>query len=180
LTPISDIRARQAAAGAAADATRTRRVQSNISRNRAQQVIASNGKQRAPFGRYSTIKNPAQEGSFPQMAPGRSGLGMSQAAKGRAGVPKPTGKRRAKSESQVLQQADRVMGKLAKRQAAVQVDKVGLNEGLRQVRRNNARAGRVNQVLASRGLLGKYQTLTAPADPIRMTRAGKGLKGRRR
>jgi len=89
---------------------------------------------------------------------------------------KPAAKRRAKSEGQVLQQADRVMGKLAKRQAAVQADKVGLNEGLRQVRRNNARAGRVNRALASRGLLDKYQKLTAPADYIHMTPAGPGIK----
>ena len=95
LMPISEIRARQAAVGAAADATRTRRVQSNISRNRAQQVIASSGKQRAPYGRYSTIKNPAQEGSFPQMAPGRSGIGMAQAAKGRTAAAKPATKKPA-------------------------------------------------------------------------------------
>ena len=84
LTPISDIRARQAAQAAARDASRTRRVQSNMSRARGQQVASTQGKQRAPFGRYSTIKNPAAEGSFPQMAPGRSGLGMAQAAKGRS------------------------------------------------------------------------------------------------
>ena len=54
-----------------------------MSRARGQQVASTQGKQRAPFGRYSTIKNPAAEGSFPQMAPGRSGLGMAQAAKGR-------------------------------------------------------------------------------------------------
>jgi hypothetical protein len=67
------------------------------------------------------------------------------------------------------------MGKLAKRQKAV-VDKApSLNEGLKQIRRNNARAGRVNQSLASKGLLGKYNRLTAPADPIRMTPAGKGI-----
>jgi hypothetical protein len=74
-----------------------------------------------------------------------------------------------------MQQADRIMGKLAKRQKAV-VDKApSLNEGLKQIRRNNARAGRVNQSLASKGLLGKYNRLTAPADPIRMTPAGKGI-----
>ena len=55
-----------------------------MSRARGQQVASTQGKQRAPFGRYSTIKNPAAEGSFPQMAPGRSGLGMAQAAKGRS------------------------------------------------------------------------------------------------
>jgi len=76
---------------------------------------------------------------------------------------------------QRMQQADRIMGKLAKRQKAV-VDKApSLNEGLKQVRRNNARAARVNQSLASKGLLAKYTRLTAPADPIRMTPAGKGI-----
>jgi hypothetical protein len=151
-----------------------------MSRHRAQQVLASNGKQRAPYGRYSTIKNPAEEGSFPQMAPGRSGIGMAQAAKGRTATVKPAAKRRAKSEGQVLEQADRLMGKLAKRQAAVQVDKIGLNEALRQVRRTNGRAGRVNSALASRGLLGKYQKLTAGADAIHMTAAGKGIKRKRK
>jgi hypothetical protein len=82
---------------------------------------------------------------------------------------------RSKTDLQRMQQADRIMGKLAKRQKAV-VDKApSLNEGLKQIRRNNARAGRVNQSLASKGLLGKYNRLTAPADPIRMTPAGKGI-----
>jgi hypothetical protein len=181
LTPISEIKARRAAVGAANDATRLRRVQSNMSRNRAKQVLATSGKQRAPFGRFSTIKNPAQEGSFPQMAPGRSGIGMAQAAKGRlasSSTSKPKANKRSKTETQVLQQADRLMGKLSKRQAKAvsQVGQTGLNEGLRQVRRNNALAGRVNRALASRGLLGKYQRLTAPADFVHMTPAGKGIK----
>lgn len=68
-----------------------------MTRERGHQVASTQGNQRAPFGRYSTIKNPAAEGSFPQMAPGRSGLGMSQAAKGRASTaPKPAAKPRAK------------------------------------------------------------------------------------
>ena len=83
--------------------------------------------------------------------------------------------KKPKTELQTLQQADRLMGKLAKRQASIKVDKVGLDEGLRQVRRNNSRAVSVNRALDNRGLLSKYQKLTAPADAIRMTPAGKGI-----
>ena len=91
------------------------------------------------------------------------------------GAAKPAAAKRKKTDLQRMQQADRIMGKLAKRQKAV-VDKApSLNEGLKQVRRNNARAARVNQSLASKGLLAKYTRLTAPADPIRMTPAGKGI-----
>ena len=82
---------------------------------------------------------------------------------------------KSKTDLQVMQQADRMMGKLSKRMASIQVDKVGLNEGLRQVRRNNARAGKVKTALAKRGLLEKYTKLTAPADAIRMTPAGRGI-----
>jgi len=98
-------------------------------------------------------------------------------AAGKVGQGKAAAKPASKSKTdlQVMQQADRMMGKLAKRQASIQVDKVGLNEGLRQVRRNNARAGRVNTALANRGLLEKYTKLTVPADAIRMTPAGKGI-----
>jgi hypothetical protein len=98
-------------------------------------------------------------------------------AAGKVGQGKAAAKPASKSKTdlQVMQQADRMMGKLAKRQASIQVDKVGLNEGLRQVRRNNARAGRVKTALANRGLLEKYTKLTAPADAIRMTPAGKGI-----
>jgi hypothetical protein len=98
-------------------------------------------------------------------------------AAGKVGQRKAAAKPASKSKTdlQVMQQADRMMGKLSKRQASIQVDKVGLNEGLRQVRRNNARAGRVNTALAKRGLLEKYTKLTAPADAIRMTPAGKGI-----
>lgn len=176
LTPISEIRARRAAAGAAADASRTRRVQSNMTRDRGRQVVSAQGKQRAPFGRYSTIKNPAVEGSFPQMAPGRSGLGMAQAAKGRSKPAAP--KRKAKSDQQVLEQADRVMRKLAKRMKAAADGGGDLNQKMRQVQRNNRRGGRVNAALNRRGLLDKYQKLTAGADPIHGTRAGKGVRRR--
>ena len=86
---------------------------------------------------------------------------------------KPAG--RSKTDLQRMQQADRIMGKLAKRQKAVVDNAPNLNEGLKKIRRNNARAGRVNQSLASKGLLDKYTRLTAPADPIRMTPAGKGI-----
>ena len=92
----------------------------------------------------------------------------------KAVAPKAAG--RKKTEQQVLQQADRLMGKLSKRQASIDVNKTGLSEGLRQVRKNNARAGRVNSALNSRGLLGKYTKLTAPADAIRGTPAGPGIK----
>jgi hypothetical protein len=68
------------------------------------------------------------------------------------------------------------MGKLAKRQASIDVNKTGLSEGLRQVRINNARAGRVNSALNSLRLLNKYNKLTAPADKIHMTPAGPGIK----
>lgn len=90
---------------------------------------------------------------------------------------KPVAKR-SKTDQQVMQQADRLMGKLAKRQASINAGKVGLNEGLRQVRRNNARAGRVNAALNSRGLFEQYIKANAPADPIRMTPAGKGIKAK--
>ena len=94
------------------------------------------------------------------------------AATPKAAKPAPKGK----TKTQTLQQADRIMGKLAKRQASIQVDKVGLDEGMRQVQRNNKRGGIVNRALNKRGLLGEYQKLTAGADPIRMTAAGKGIK----
>lgn len=176
LMPISEIRARQAAANAAADVSRTRRVQSNMTRARGQQVASNQGKQRAPFGRYSTIKNPAAEGTFPQMAPGRSGLGMAQAAKGRSS---PAAlRRKTKSDRQVLEQADRVMGKLAKRMKSA-VDGGGdLNQKMRQIQRYNRRGGRVNAALSKRRLLDKYQELTAGADHIHGTRAGKGIRRR--
>jgi len=106
--------------------------------------------------------------------PGAAGkIGQSKAAA------KPTTAKAApkgKTKTQTLQQADRIMGKLAKRQASIQVDKVGLDEGMRQVQRNNKRGGIVNRALNKRGLLGEYQKLTAGADPIRMTAAGKGIK----
>ena len=95
--------------------------------------------------------------------------------KAAAAAAKPATKK-PKTELQTLQQADRLMGKLSKRQASIKVDKVGLDEGLRQVRRNNSRAGIVNRALDNRGLLGKYQKLTAGADPIHGTPAGKGIK----
>jgi hypothetical protein len=149
-----------------------------MTRARGQQVASTQGKQRAPFGRYSTIKNPAAEGSFPQMAPGRSGIGMAQAAKGRSSPAAP--KRKAKSDQQVLEQADRVMGKLAKSMKAT-VDGGGdLNQKMRLIQRSNRRGGRVNSALSKRGLLDKYQKLTAGADPIHGTRAGKGIKSRSR
>jgi len=149
-----------------------------MTRARGQQVASTQGRQRAPFGRYSTIKNPAAEGSFPQMAPGRSGLGMAQAAKGRGTPSAP--KRKAKSDQQVLAQADRVMGKLAKRMKAAADGGGDLNQKMRQIQRNNRRGGRVNAALSKRGLLDRYQKLTAGADPIHGTRAGKGIKSRSR
>jgi len=101
--------------------------------------------------------------------------GKKSSARRKADTGKPAAAKRKKTDLQRMQQADRIMGKLAKRQKAV-VDKApSLNEGLKQVRRNNARAARVNQSLASKGLLAKYTRLTAPADPIRMTPAGKGI-----
>ena len=100
---------------------------------------------------------------------------LSKRRKAKPAAAKPAAAKRKKTDLQRMQQADRIMGKLAKRQKAV-VDKApSLNEGLKQVRRNNARAARVNQSLASKGLLAKYTRLTAPADPIRMTPAGKGI-----
>ena len=107
-------------------------------------------------------------------AAGKVGQGKAAAAPKPTAAAKPA--RKPKTDEQVMQQADRTMSKLAKRMASIQVDKVGLTEGLRQVRRNNARAGRVKTALAKRGLLEKYTKLTAPADAIRMTPAGKGIK----
>jgi hypothetical protein len=98
------------------------------------------------------------------------------AARGAASASKRS--RRGKTEGEVLWQADRIMGKLAKRASAAvnRVNASGLQEGLRQARRINARAGRVTRSLESRGLYGKYMKLTAPADGIRMTPAGPGIK----
>ena len=119
----------------------------------------------------------------PEMAAARTRLNALNAKRaarrkadtGKPAAAKPAAAKRKKTDLQRMQQADRIMGKLAKRQKAV-VDKApSLNEGLKQVRRNNARAARVNQSLASKGLLAKYTRLTAPADPIRMTPAGKGI-----
>jgi hypothetical protein len=175
LTPISELRARRAAAQPVSS---LRQRQSKVTGYRNQEVVQNHGKQPAPFGRYSTIKKPAPEGSFPQMAPGRTGTGMSQAAKGRNQPAAP--KRRAKTDQQVLQQADRVMGKLAERMKSA-VDGGGdLNAKMRQVQRNNRRGGRVNAALNRRGLLDRYQKLTAGADAIHGTRAGRGISPRRR
>jgi hypothetical protein len=148
LTPISDIRARQAAEGAARDASRTRRVQSNMTRARGQQV-ASQGRQRAPFGRYSTIKNPAAEGSFPQMAPGRSGLGMSQAAKGRAS----TASRRTKTNTQYGQQANRAISKAYAQSASRMAKADGLEQKLRVQQRTQRRLNRIAALAEKRGLV---------------------------
>jgi hypothetical protein len=148
LTPISEIRERQSAAGAARDASRTRRVQSNMTRARGQQV-ASQGKQRAPFGRYSTIKNPAAEGSFPQMAPGRSGLGMAQAAKGRAS----TVSRRAKTNTQYGQQANRAISKAYAQSASRMAKADGLEQKLRVQQRTQRRLNRIAALAEKRGLV---------------------------
>lgn len=149
LTPISDIRARQAAQNAARDASRTRRVQSNMSRARGQQVASTQGKQRAPFGRYSTIKNPAAEGSFPQMAPGRTGLGMSQAAKGRAS----TASRRTKTNTQYGQQANRAISKAYAQSAARMAKADGLEQKLRVQQRTQRRLNRIAALAEKRGLV---------------------------
>lgn len=149
LTPISDIRARQAAQNAARDASRTRRMQSNMSRARGQQVASTQGKQRAPFGRYSTIKNPAAEGSFPQMAPGRTGLGMSQAAKGRAS----TASRRTKTNTQYGQQANRAISKAYAQSAARMAKADGLEQKLRIQQRTQRRLNRIAALAERRGLV---------------------------
>lgn len=149
LTPISEIRARQAAAGAARDASRTRRVQSNMTRARGQQVASTQGRQRAPFGRYSTIKNPAAEGSFPQMAPGRSGLGMSQAAKGRAS----TASRRTKTNTQYGQQANRAISKAYAQSASRMAKADGLEQKLRVQQRTQKRLNRIAALAEKRGLV---------------------------
>lgn len=149
LTPISEIRARQAAAGAARDASRTRRVQSNMTRARGEQVASTQGKQSAPFGRYSTIKNPAAEGSFPQMAPGRTGLGMSQAAKGRAS----TASRRTKTDTQYGQQANRAILKAYAQSASRMAKADGLEQKLRVQQRTQRRLNRIAALAEKRGLV---------------------------
>jgi len=143
---------------------------------------------RDSIGRFATTGATARGGRLKtksgkkratQTVKAKTGGKPSGAIKGKIkrdpGAAKPAAAKRKKTDLQRMQQADRIMGKLAKRQKAV-VDKApSLNEGLKQVRRNNARAARVNQSLASKGLLAKYTRLTAPADPIRMTPAGKGI-----
>lgn len=166
LTPISDIRARQAAQSAARDASRTRRVQSNMSRARGQQVASTQGKQRAPFGRYSTIKNPAAEGSFPQMAPGRSGLGMAQAAKGRnqdvatkkppmtkaeyeAAAQKAWGTAPRASTSKAKQSANQQLDRLSQRSGNLTRSKTGLSKAevtkAQELAKKTGRSIRVSQ-----------------------------------
>lgn len=162
LTPISDIRARQAAQNAARDASRTRRVQSNMSRARGQQVASTQGKQRAPFGRYSTIKNPAAEGSFPQMAPGRSGLGMAQAAKGRAAKKPPMTKAEYEaaaqkawgtapraSTSKAKQSTDQQLDRLIQRSGNLTRSKYGLSKAeatkAQELAKKTGRSIRVSQ-----------------------------------
>ena len=125
--------------------------------------------------RIGEMKNTISKSSSKRKVNASSRATDRQIARDIAARSKPATAKRKKTDLQRMQQADRIMGKLAKRQKAV-VDKApSLNEGLKQVRRNNARAGRVNQSLASKGLLAKYTRLTAPADPIRMTPAGKGI-----
>jgi hypothetical protein len=143
--------------------------------------LKSKGKKRDGGGaivkpkRIGEMKNTISKSSSKRKVNASSRATDRQIARDIAARSKPTAAKRKKTDLQRMQQADRIMGKLAKRQKAV-VDKApSLNEGLKQVRRNNARAGRVNQSLASKGLLAKYTRLTAPADPIRMTPAGKGI-----
>jgi hypothetical protein len=126
-------------------------------------------------GMSSSMKQRVKEARATRFEGYKSAISAKRTAKPAAAKPAKAA-RKPKTEMQTLQQADRLMGKLSKRLASINVNKVGLSEGLRQVRRNNARAGRVNSALNSRGLLGKYNKLTAPADAIRMTPAGPGIK----
>lgn len=162
LTPIADIRAKQAAAAAARDASRTRRVQSNMTRARGQQVASTQGKQRAPFGRYSTIKNPAAEGSFPQMAPGRTGQGVAQAAKGRAAKKSPMTKAEYEAAAQkawgkvptapkpkAKQSADQQLDRLSQRSGNLTRSKTGLSKAevtkAQELAKKTGRSIRVSQ-----------------------------------
>jgi len=176
LTPISEIKARRNAEAKAAQAANAsnyqRRYQSQRTKEAADAYRKAGGKRQ----KYSTIKNPAPEGSAPFSVTGSTYQGRRNAAAGRAARDaKLKRSSRVKTDQQVMQQADRVMTKLAKRQKNVVDNASSLESGLRGVRRNNARAARVNQALQSRGLLGKYTRRTAPADPIRMTPAGRGI-----
>lgn len=176
LTPISDIKARRAAESkasqAAGQSAYNRRYQSGRTKAAADAFRKSGVKGQ----KFSTIKNPAPEGSAPFRVTGSTYQGRKNAAAGRAARDaKPKRSPRAKTDLQAMQQADRIMSKLAKRQKAAVDNASSLESGLRGIRRNNARAGVVNRSLQSRGLLGKYNRLTAPADPIRMTPAGKGI-----
>ena len=180
LTPISEIKARRDAQAKAAQAANQssyqRRYQSQRTRAAADAYRKAGGKGQ----KFSTIKNPAPEGSAPFSVTGSTFQGRKNAAAGRAARDaRPKQSRRTKTDLQVMQQADRVMGKLAKRQKKAVDNASSLESGLKDIRRNNARAGRVNRALQSRGLLGEYTRRTAPADPIRMTPAGKGIPRRK-
>lgn len=87
--------------------------------------------------------------------------------------------RKKKTELQILQQAERIISENHRRSAKI-LDKVkefGLNESLRQMRRNNYRANMlVPKALNRRGLLGKYMDLNKLPDFIHMTPGGAGLK----
>lgn len=176
LTPISEIKARRNAEAKAAQAANqsayNRRFQSQRTKAAADAYRKAGGQRQ----KYSTIKNPAAEGSAPFNVTGSTYQGRKNAAAGRAARDAKLKQiRRTKTDLQVMQQADRVMEKLAKRQKKAVDNASSLESGLRDIRRNNARAGRVNQALQSRGLLGEYTRRTAPADPIRLTPAGKGI-----
>jgi hypothetical protein len=177
LKPISEIQARQAAQAKASQAANAgnyqRRFQSDRTKAAAAQYRASGSKGQ----KYSTIKNPAPEGSAPFAVTGSTYQGRKNAAAGRAArdASKSQQNRRSKTDMQRMQQADRIMEKLAKRQKAVVNNASSLESGLKGIRRNNARAGRVNRALEAKGLLGEYNRRTASADPIRMTPAGKGI-----
>ena len=87
--------------------------------------------------------------------------------------------RKKKTELQILQQAERIISENHRRSAKIldKVKKFGLNESLRQMRRNNYRANMlVPKALNRRGLLGKYMDLNKLPDFIHMTPGGTGLK----
>ena len=135
---------------------------------------------KATGGGKGTIAKPRglKPGTLKPKSQGTAVSAPTKAAQGKS--QQTAAKPRKKTDQEALWQASRIIGKAYQKAAKVDVNKVGLSEGLRQARRSNSRVARVSQALNRRGLLQEYQRLTAPADPIRLRPAGPGIKPPRR
>lgn len=152
LMPISDIRARRAAASAASQSANAssyqRRLQSERTKAKAAEYQAMTNKP----GRFSTIRNPAPEGSFPFTVTGSTWQGRQNAAQGRA-ARDAAPKRRVKTDTQFGRQANRAISS-AYAQAARRSGRATTLEGKLAVqRRTQRRLNRIAGLAERRGLV---------------------------